>query len=264
MKPAMVAAARAAAALPASASALVVDWDYSLDAFFDDPTFTSGSGVTNTDRYDLSWGSDGSRSAFAIRDEDGTFDGTGSAATGSLATNAGSTLANRFFHNNRVVPLSAPTLDDVTLRLDLALTPGGGGDPVTVDIAPFLISFRETPNRGACESGVGQCADITALSSDTPFAGGVFTYDFLFDGEQYFVDVVAEGLARLTAGQCDAAGAEAGCVGFVTPENALSMTQLALQIRSEVPEPAMVGLFGLGLIGLTAMRRRQRGDRLRS
>lgn len=262
MKRAFVAAALAAAAMPASASALVVDWDYSLDAFFDDPTFTSGSGVTNTDRYDLSWGSDGSRSAFAIRDEDGSFDGTGGAATGSLATNAGATLANRFFHDNRVVPLSAPTLDDVTLRLDLALTPSAGGDPVTVDIAPFLINFRETPNRGACESGVGQCADITALSSDTPFSGGVFTYDFLFDGQQYFVDLTAEGLAGLTDGQCDAAGAEAGCIGFLTPENTLSMTQLALQIRSAVPEPAMAGLFGLGLIGLTALRRRQPRDRV--
>lgn len=261
MKRAFVAAALATAALPASASALVVDWDYSLDAFFDDPTFTSGSGVPDADRYDLSWGSDGSRSAFAIRDKDGSFDGTGSAATGSVATNAGATLANRFFHNNQVVPLSASTLDDVTLRLDLALTPGAGADPVTVDIAPFLINFRETPNRGACESGVGQCADITALSSGTPFAGGVFTYDFLFDGQQYFVDVMAEGLGRLTDGQCDAAGAEAGCVGFVTPENALSMTQLALQIRSEVPEPAIVGLFGLGLIGLTALRRRKPLDR---
>ena len=263
MKSAFVAAALATAALPASASALVVDWDYSLDAFFDDPTFTSGSGVTNSDRYDLSWGSDGSRSAFAIRDEDGSFDGSGSAATGSLATNAGATLANRFFHNNRVVPLSAPTLDDATLRLDLALTPSAGADPVRVNIAPFLINFRETPNRGVCESGVGQCADVTALSSDTPFSGGVFTYDFLFDGQQYFVDLMAQGLGRLTSGQCEVAGAEAGCVGFVTPENALSMTQLALQIRSEVPEPAMAALFGLGLIGLTSLRRRRPLDRLR-
>ena len=251
----------AAAVMPVAAHATILDWNFSLDAWFEDATFepisgTDGIGTPTTERYDLSWGSSTVRSALAIRDEGGSFDDDGAPATGSLETDLGFTLANRFFHRNRVIPLRSLALDDVTLNLDLALTPLGQTESAAVDIAPFRLDFRETPNRGPCVSGVGQCADIFSVASTTPFANGVFTHDFLFDNERYFVDLAAEGLAGLTGQQCAAVEAEDNCLGFITPENALAMTQLSLRIRSDVSEPATLGLIGLGLLGLAAARRK--------
>lgn len=252
----------ATALTPVAANAAVTNWDFTLDAWFEDATFEpiNGSGGTGTpteDRYDLTWGSDDQRSALAIRAQDGTFDDAGAPAEGSLVTNGGFAPANRFFHNNQVIPVSSFALDEATLRLDLLLTPADNGDGETVDIDPFTINFRETPNSGACESGVGQCADIFVVSASAPFNNGLFTYGFVFDDVQYFVDLTAQGLAELTDQQCAAAGVDAGCLGFITPENMLNATQLLLRIRSEVPEPAALGLLGLGLLGLTGMRRRK-------
>ena len=251
-----------AALTPVSANAAVANWDFTLDAWFADAAFapnvgSDGTGTPSTARYDLSWGSDSARSALAIRDQDGTFADAGAPATGSLQTNGAFTSANRFFHNNQAIPTGSLTLTEATLRLDLVLTPTNDDEDTSVDIAPFTINFRETPNVTPCESGVGQCADIFVVSASAPFANGAFTYGFEFDGDSYFLDLTAQGLAMLTDQQCAAAGAASGCLGFITPENALNMTQLLLRIRSEVPEPAAVGLLGLGLLGLAGVRRRK-------
>jgi hypothetical protein len=246
---------------PQAAGAAVLSWDFSLDAWFENPAFApivgaTGVGTPTAERYDLAWGTGGRQSALAIRDASGGFDDAGAAATGGVQTNGDFAAANRFFHDNRTIPLNSLALDDVLLHLDLDLRARNGTGTTSIAIEPLRVNFRETPNRGACASGVGQCADIFSLSAAVPFVDGAFTYGFEFDDQQYFVDLAAEGLGALTSRQCEAAGADDGCVGFITPERELNATQLALRIRSDVPEPATLGLLGLGLLGVAGWRRR--------
>lgn len=54
----------------------------------------------------------------------------------------------------------------------------------------------------------------------------------------------------------DIQGVGDGCVAFITPEGELNATQLALRVRSDVPEPASLGLVGIGLLALIGWRRR--------
>ncbi len=48
------------------------------------------------------------------------------------------------------------------------------------------------------------------------------------------------------------------CFGFLTAEDRLTVAEFVIQLEAqEVPEPAMLGLFGLGVLDIAAARRRK-------
>jgi hypothetical protein len=132
----------------------------------------------------------------------------------------------------------------------------------------FDIDFFETPNDpagGICANGeaVGTgvnsagCADIFTLEFD--FGQFDFTYDDVNYSLFLFEDPTKpQRLGTLSAAACAAAGAGAGCFGFLTPEAQRTVAEFVIQIEAQdVPEPAMIGLLGLGMLGIAGSRRRR-------
>jgi hypothetical protein len=182
-------------------------------------------------------------------------------------------------HTNQ--PITGDTLDKVTLRSTLTLTPLVPALPGLPSAShDFLIDFLETPNGddpcangGSNGSGVNSdgCGDIFVIGNnalnfsffyDTDGAGGD-------DPQQYFISFVevTSGLNALPAAAClSATGSNAPCLGFVTPEKANTTFQFGAIITTEpvviipppqVPEPGVLGLIGLGLVTLAGLRRRR-------
>lgn len=246
-------------------AAPVSTWDYSVKSTLSDAVFTSGGGTQVTSDTRIEWGSStnpAARSAIGVVD---------TPTTGSIMTNGPFEAADDYYHDNKPILTSYADLKSAKLMVDVELTPtappGSSADPISFT---FQINFRETENDGGadglCEdglpSGVGKhaagCRDIFAFAFD---AGSV---DFVYDGLTYtlflFEDPTSAGFPKLTFledGECLAAGVAAGCIGFTTEENALNIAEFVIEI-DRVPEPAMLGLFGLGLIGLGAARRRRK------
>ena len=134
-----------------------------------------------------------------------------------------------------------------------------------VQLFPFNIAFTETPNSGTCAvtGSPKKCNDIFVLT------GGLLNSSFSYDAgdgdglRQYFVNIFPTTggvLSVLETTACLAAGQAANCIGFSTPEG--KSTKLAFgftistQPLQQVPEPGILALFGLGLLGAFVARRR--------
>lgn len=256
--------AMAAAAAPAQAE-FVNTWAYTVTSSFSNSTDDGGTGTLTETPTEISWGpADGPRSSIGVVD---------TPTSGFVNTNGDAEAADDYFHDNNALPLGSRSLVSTTLTVNIALTPT---DPAGTPLAPplersFDIDFFETPNSGSN----GVCADGGAVGEGINSAGcaDIFTlefdfgqFDFTFDGVDYaaflFEDPESEGfpqLGFLSDAACASVGLDSGCFGFLTAEDALTVAEFVLSIEGQdVPEPAAIGLFGLGLVGLGVARRRRK------
>lgn len=262
--PAAAAVAIMASAAPAQAE-FVNTWAYTVTSSFSNSTTDGGFGTFTETPTDLSWGpADGPRSGIGVVD---------TPTSGFVNTNGDFEAADDYYHDNNALPLGSISLESTRLTVNIALTPT---DPAGAPLAPplsrsFDIDFFETPNDGSN----GICADGGAVGSGINSAGcaDIFTlefdfgqFDFTYDGVDYsaflFEDPTSANfpqLGFLSDAACASVGLESGCFGFLTAEDARTVAEFVLSIEGEeVPEPAAIGLFGLGLIGLGMARRRRK------
>ena len=248
-----------ATALATPASASVIEWGYSITSEFTAATPTGGGPGFSFGPLEISWGDPagstalgGGRSAISISD---------SPAAGSVFTGGAAAMANSYAHTNNVVSSDFPLLDNAMLDITIALS---ALDPAGGDVDPFTLSFGidfiETDN----DPAGGICADGSAVGSFGPGCVDIFvislgdlTRMFEFDGETYVFSLFEPGgeFGALSDGACAAAGVSPGCVGFLTSEGVVNSATFAFTIE-RIPEPAVLGLFGLGLIGIGLSRRR--------
>ncbi|WP_019675170.1 THxN family PEP-CTERM protein [Arsukibacterium perlucidum] len=238
--------------------AAVIEWTYEVSIEWTGADFSTGNGDASWDDTLISWGAAGgnfnsapnNRSALQISD---------SPAVGNIFTNDMTpTQTNTITHFNNSISNTFSTLEQASLLATLNLTAINPfvGDPIEFTTT-FAIDFIETPNTSPCGFPVDTvCDDIFVIQF------GALNTEFVYDGVTYFASIVelSGNLTALPDATCATAGVANGCLGFTTPENTFTPAQFGFFITTRpvnVPEPAMLGLFGLGLLGLRAFGRRR-------
>ncbi|KKO45434.1 hypothetical protein WG68_10295 [Arsukibacterium ikkense] len=244
--------------------AAVIEWSYTVTIEWTGANFTNGGANANAIQNDtlISWGNAAgdhtdptqnaanSRSGLEISD---------SPANGFVFTNDMTpSPTNTITHYNNAISNVYDTLTVATLLATLNLTPVNPAGPAAPEFTTnFQVRFIETPNTAPCGFPVDTvCDDIFVLEF------GALNTAFEYDGVMYFASIVelSGNLTALPNATCAAAGAANGCLGFTTPERAFTPAQFGFLITTRpvnVPEPAMLGMFGLGLLGLRAFGRRR-------
>ncbi len=262
--------AAALAMVSAPASAIVTTWDYEVDSIFTAATYGgSGGSLATLPSTTLHWGIPSNpanqQSSLVV----GNNPAIGQVDT-YLGVNPPQALPYLGFstsltHNNRVIQGGSTSLLTAILTNTVSLTPFVPPQGALPDqIIPFSIAFTETPNATPCAAASppgNPCNDIFVLT------GGLLNQTFNYDDgtgmSTYFVNIfpVTGGvLSILSNSECAAAGQANGCFGFTTAEGQATTLAFGFTISTEplqVPEPGMLALLGLGLMGVFIWRRRQ-------
>lgn len=265
-------------ALAFAASSALADpisaWDYEVALSWGTtgeqaPTFNrSNAGKQYISSTLISWGESKSQpdSWYATRPDlsgRSAVQITNTPATGIVLTDGAAVPTNTITHYNNVVSNSYGTLTTATIIADVKLWAPGhadGDDPLVSEQNIFQIYFVETPNTsGTCVPGsTSVCDDVFVLTM------GTLNKNFEYGGFVYYVSMFEEtnALDSLNNIACTRAGSGTPCIGFMTPESQATPARFAFTITSkpvvvQVPEPGMMALFGLGLLGIGAARRRK-------
>lgn len=254
-----------ALAAPQAQAAMVANWGYEVTSEWTGATFTAGTGTQIQTATEISWGGDnngGAPGVGALTVGSGTRSGVlieNTPQTGTIATNGPTPEpTNTFSHINNPISVLFSTLRTASISTTLTLTALGPPDfPLPPKTLTFEINFSETPNNGSCVVGsTSNCDDIFIITF------GSLNNSFIFDGFEYFTSIVktAGPLDPLSPSACAAAGATSPCLGFLTEEGAKTSVDFGILITSrplQIPEPGILGLLGLALLGAGLARRRQ-------
>ncbi|HAW91451.1 MULTISPECIES: THxN family PEP-CTERM protein [unclassified Arsukibacterium] len=242
--------------------AAVIEWSYNVTTEWLDAEFSAGNGTQIENPSLISWGADGGDHTDPTQgslDSRSGLEITNSPAMGNVFTNNMMPApTNTITHFNNVLSSNFATLLSAEVRTTLTLTPVDPVGPAApAFMTDFFVDFIETPNTSPCDFPSDTvCDDIFVIQF------GSLNSEFEYDGVTYFISIVelTGNLNPLPNATCAEAGVANGCLGFTTEESTFTPAQFGFLITSRpvnVPEPAMLGLFGLGLLGLRAFGRRR-------
>lgn len=242
--------------------AAVIEWSYNVTTEWLGATFSGANANQIVNDSLISWGRAGgdhtNPTLSAINSRSG-IEISNSPAMGSAFTNSMMPApTNIITHFNNALSNTYSTLTTTSILTTLDLTPVNPVGPAVPQFTTnFSVDFIETPNSNPCNFPTTTvCDDIFIIQF------GALNTEFEYQGITYFLSIVelSGNLTPLPDATCTRAGVANGCLGFTTPEKAFTPAQFGFFITTRplnVPEPAMLGLFGLGLMGLRAFGRRR-------